>query len=507
MTSTATDESDERIALLPLDDRPVNTQLPRDVAAIAGVHVDVPPAELLPSFRRPGDPVGLGRWLAERAADPAIHGVLVSVDMLCYGGLIAGRISDEDLVDVLPRLSVLADIRSRRPDLAMTAMSLVMRASDSYSATEEPEYWSSFGRDIHRLGADVHRRADRIDVAPVASMTTVPAGVVADFAHRRLRNHMVNLRVVEMATSGVIDFAAVTTDDTAPYSYGSAEQSWLRHWMRLLPGGDRVLTYPGADEVGAVLVARALAERFGVAVSIEVVCPDSNGWERVAPFENVPLRDSVRRQIEAAGAVAAPAHADIVLVVHAPDPNRHDQTAVEPPPADEIAVQQTFEAICGYLAAGRRVALADVRFANGADPALVRALRAGGLLSRLTAFGGWNTAGNTIGGVVATACVAVVAERSGRLDSRALTRALVRRLLDDFAFQALVRRQGEPALSSGGFRQVGSAEAAHAEASIAARLSAVLNAELPFQEWSISHVALPWRRGFEVGIELDGPAR
>jgi hypothetical protein len=45
-----------RIALLPLDDRPVNGRLPAMVAAIAGAELLMPPVELLPRMREPSDP-------------------------------------------------------------------------------------------------------------------------------------------------------------------------------------------------------------------------------------------------------------------------------------------------------------------------------------------------------------------------------------------------------------------------------------------------------------------
>ncbi|MCH3176462.1 DUF4127 family protein, partial [Listeria monocytogenes] len=40
-----------RIALVPLAERPVNVDLPRQVAAIAGAELLLPPAEAMPVFR------------------------------------------------------------------------------------------------------------------------------------------------------------------------------------------------------------------------------------------------------------------------------------------------------------------------------------------------------------------------------------------------------------------------------------------------------------------------
>src|SRR5918993_5599854 len=56
-----------RIALVPLDDRPVCLQYPQMMAGLAHAEVVAPPVESLGRFIRPGDPEAIVRWL--RAQD------------------------------------------------------------------------------------------------------------------------------------------------------------------------------------------------------------------------------------------------------------------------------------------------------------------------------------------------------------------------------------------------------------------------------------------------------
>ena len=491
-----------RIALLPLDDRPVNVRLPGDVAAVAGVTLDVPPAEALPSYRTSGDTAALGSWLLDRAADPATVHVVVSVDMLLYGGLIASRTSDDTTRDVLERLDLLREVRRRRPELPISAVSLVTRASNSYSAAEEPEYWTTHGKEIHALGGDAHRLLAETDVLPLSELTGVPAEIVSDYSARRLRNHIVNLSTLALVEDETLDFLAITADDTAPFAAGSAEQVWLRHWMRMLPSGRDVLMYPGADEVGAALVARALAGNAGVTASFSVACADAEGMTRIPPYENMSLAASASRQIKAAGAVEVDAGGDVTLVLHAPDPARHDMFRGRPDAVDEAAVSGTVTLIQDRLDAGELVALADVRYPNGADEALVRALAEAGVLGRLEAFGGWNTAGNTLGSVVAVAAAGVVGRATGSFDRRAARIALLTRLLDDFAYQAVVRTDAGPDLFPDIYPMVDDAQVATAERVIRDELTTVLEALLPADDLSIEELTLPWRRSFEIGLVL-----
>lgn len=492
-----------RIALLPLDDRPVNVRLPADVAAVAGVHLDVPPDSILPSYRTAGDADALGAWLLERAEDPDTVHVVVSVDMLLYGGLIASRTSHDTTRTVLARLDTLREVRRRRPELPISAVSLVTRASNSYSAAEEPEYWSAHGKELHALGGDAHRLLNQQEVLPLDELTSVPAEVVSDYSFRRLRNHTANLSTLGLAEDGTLDFLAITADDTAPFAAGSAEQVWLRHWMRMLPSGRDVLMYPGADEVGAVLVARALAATAGARVSFVVACADSEGMTRIPPYENMPLAASASRQIRAAGAVEVEVGGDVTLVLHAPDPDRHDMFLGRPEAVDEDVVAGTVALVRARLDAGERVALADVRYPNGADESLVRALAEAGLLERLEAYGGWNTAGNTLGSVVAIAAAGAIGRHAGSFDPAAARVALLTRLLDDFAYQAVVRSDKGPALFPDHYPLSDDGRVAEAERVIRAALTDILLSTLPAGEVRIAELTLPWRRSFEIGLVLE----
>lgn len=499
-----TETTQQRIALLPLDDRPVNVALPQDVARVAGWIVDTPPAGILPDYRAPGDIAALGAWLLERAEDPATAHLVVSLDMLCYGGLIASRTSQDSTTAVLERLELLRTIKRSRPDLPISAVSLVMRASNSYSAAEEPEYWSSYGKDLHELGGTVHRVDSMSDDAAPTALTEVPSEVVADYATRRIRNHILNLSSLTLVEDRTLDFLAITADDTATFSAGSAEQHWLRHWMRFLPTGNTILMYPGADEVGAVLVARAIAHSAGTQPTIRISCPDPEGLGRTPLFENVPLAESVARQVQASGArlVGDDSPSDVVLVLHAPDPLRHDMAGGYPDLDDPLAVEATARQVAAELAAGNRVALADVRYPNGADAGLVRALSESGALRELTAFGAWNTAGNALGGVVATSVAAVLGDHGREGSAPAIRQALLTRLLDDYAYQTVIRSEDGPALFADALPIADDATVAHIEQVVLERMRVILREELGETDWVLGSLRLPWRRRFEVGIAL-----
>lgn len=484
------------ISLLPLDERPVNTVLVADVAAIAGVELTTPPADALPRFREPADPAAVADWLHARAARG--DDLVIALDTLVHGGLIPARTDALEPAAALARLAVLRDLRLAGPERTIAAVALVMRATDSYSPVEEPVYWADHGREIHRLGAAVHRQWLGED----ARVPELPATIRDDYSARRLRNHIALLASLELAWSGVVDPLVITADDTAQFSAGSAEQEMLAYWQRLR--GTDVPVYPGADETGAVLVARVIAQRAGLPIRVRVTVGDQSGLELIPSYENVPLRVSVQRQLVAVGATPVDDSPDLSLVVHTPDPAGGDHfggTAV----SDPEATMRTADAVDEALAAGAPVALADVRFGNGGDPALIAELARRGSLERLAAYAGWNTAGNALGSTLALGVAAAVGDRRGTRDLTARRRALQRRLLDDVAYQAIVRAGVTERL--GRIDPVPSTETALEEERIAEELPRAarsLGIRVPDPP---PVPRLPWSRSFEIDLRFADERR
>lgn len=56
-----------RIALIPLDERPVNTRYPAMIAKIAGAAVCLPPTALLSQHRTPAPSADLAAWLRQES--------------------------------------------------------------------------------------------------------------------------------------------------------------------------------------------------------------------------------------------------------------------------------------------------------------------------------------------------------------------------------------------------------------------------------------------------------
>ncbi|PSL00437.1 uncharacterized protein DUF4127 [Haloactinopolyspora alba] len=395
----------------------------------------MPPPEAMPDFRTPADTGALASWL--RAVGPEVDHAVVSLDLLAHGGLVPSRLTTDTTSAVVARLGVLGDL-----PVPVTAYQVVTRLphyDNPGRSRQEPEYWTTHGERLARLSTawDERTLGETDDDTVAAARAAVPDEYVADTARRRLRNHAVNLAALELAADGVVDTLVVTSDDTAPRGLPAADRRALATWIDRL--GVDVLTYPGADEVPSALVARVAAAAAGVRPRIAVRCPDPSGLERIAPYEDRPVGAGLANQVRALGAeqVPEPGDADVVVVLHAParepgdwvmDPPRQDSTAASRAVVDEVRE---------HLSRDRRVAVADVRYANGSDPTLITALDEAGALGALVAYGGWNTAGNTIGTTLAAAVTPMLGTSAAA--ARARRGFLARRIVEDGHYLPVVR--------------------------------------------------------------------
>ena len=145
----------KRIAVLPMDDRPVNYDYPRYLARAAGMEVVLPPREWLGNPWRASRHSELVDWLGRTA--PESDAAVVAIDTLAYGGLIPSRTSPESAAAVVARIGVLRELKKLRPDLPILASSVVLRINRSDSSEEEKPYCAIYGRRLFRLSGLEHK--------------------------------------------------------------------------------------------------------------------------------------------------------------------------------------------------------------------------------------------------------------------------------------------------------------------------------------------------------------
>lgn len=168
-----------KILLLPLDERPCNASFPGRLFPADKVQILLP--RKLGHKKEPADCFVLSDFLFEKAKDA--DALLLSLDMLLYGGLIPSRLHHLKTETLFSRLHLIRELKEKYPALPIYAFATVMRCPAYSSDDEEPDYYERFGSAIHARGALMHRALAGLtspETKPVsASDLPSPAGLTS----------------------------------------------------------------------------------------------------------------------------------------------------------------------------------------------------------------------------------------------------------------------------------------------------------------------------------------
>lgn len=478
---------------LPVDGRPVvRAQVQQLVALAEGFELRCPTVEELGDFRQPADREQLARWLRAQRGQAA--GWVLSLDMLVYGGLIPSRFIGDDEASLGARLALLRELKT--PGVPLTAFAATMRISNNCVADEEKPYWNPHGQDLWAWSFHTDRHALTGDTDSAAradaAAARVPQAIRDDYLATRARNFAINRAALDFVEQGVIDRLVLPQDDTAEYGFNIAERRALQAEAARRGLLDRVLIYPGADEVMHTLSAWVVGQLRGDApLRIKALPTDAAHWQRLVPlYEDRPLPDALAAQLEAVGAAAVEDDEEVLLLVHSQGRAQGDWAMRKPLP-ERVGVDAR---VARALATAPAVAVADDAHANGGDPSFVAELAAHKPLPSLAGYAGWNTSSNRIGSLLAQLVLA-----RGRWHSAANQAVVALRLAEDLQWQARLRQVLRDRVD----------EASLPAAELAQQAQALMlddaNAWLSTVGFPqrVKRAWLPWRRSFEIGLELQ----
>ena len=490
------------IAFVPLDDRPVTRQLPQMLGRIAGRPVLEPPRALLGNYLTFGKPDAIISWLnGARVRDAGA--IVVSTDMLAYGGLVASRVPGTSYQDAYFRLRTLQRLRQTHRGAWFGAFGTVMRLAPTGIPNRGPAaaffapypLWSYL-----QEYANLHDPPLAAESARAAQLRTLMGdGVFDAYVQTRARNLAVDTYALSLAQHEVLDALVLGQDDAGPTGLHIKDVAALQAAVAANNLAARTAIEPGADELGMAMVSQALARGIGWTPHVAVRYSTPDGAKVNDPLEYAPVSVAIDGLIRLCGAVHDDAAADVVLYVRVPNTPAADD--------DRLVADMTADA-----QAGRSVAFADLTYlANTFTPQAQfaeRILRSG-LASKLDAYSSWNTNANTVGTAVAEAIAANVGRRAHTYDLNAHREFTFNRILDDYAFHDYVRPEINALLDRRGIGDhtyllpdEAAPVAAYTRDALWSRTSVILPQLYPNDHVAAMAIDLPWNRTFEV--EIDG---
>lgn len=430
------------IIFVPHDNRPISFKQTADNIRDLGYEVLTPPEELLGNRENPyAKPEELSKWVIENAkkADAAV----ISSDSMVYGSLVASRKHNLSEDVVLARVHNFEKIHQANPNMKLYVFGSIMRTpqTSEASGSEDANYYAQYGTDIARYTAltdkleqDGLTHKERKQLQQYEQK--IPKAALDDWLSRRQGNFLVSKNLIDLARNDVITYLALGCDDNAKYSQTNKERRALDNYGSDL-GELKYQSVAGIDEIGYVLLTRAVNNLQGDIPFVSVHYAKGTGENTIPTYSNEPIKNSIATHIKMAGGmkVNSDKRADLVFMVN----TNFDGTTGAANDLNNVYIPN--ENIIDFVnmvdeavQANKKVGIGDITFGNGSDNALMFSLYGKNLLDKLNAYSGWNTPTNSTGYALAMGMGANYTDRVGIL------KMLEVRYLDDWLYQANIRQ-------------------------------------------------------------------
>lgn len=428
------------IVLVPLDSRPACTSFVVELANIAGIKLIVPPASLLDHYKAAGNTLALRGWLQQTAK--TADAVIVSIDMLVHGGLLASRQSAGNDRDAQAVISLLTNLHQTRPDLPIYAFSIIPRLliADNHHTAQYQKSMLKYST----LKDQVYTFENPVDIQELENLEQqLPPDLIAHYHTLYQKNIELNFALIGLARQKIITKLILGQDDGQPFGLPNIAKQRLKHFIGRQDNlDDRVAITRGTDEVALTIVGQIAARLNNYHPKVFVSYSNDSAAQTIMPYMPNSVATTVNEKIKLAGGMQAANidEADFVLFVHIG--TRANQHTVAPAAADTVK---------NLINQGYRVAVVDLSENFSASETIFPLLlQQNTTLNKLIAYAGWNTTSNSVGTAITQATI-FTAALSSRLNSDELLNLyknnlefLTARFLDDWYYL----KEVQPAVNS-----------------------------------------------------------
>lgn len=426
------------VLYVPQDDRPVSYLYTVDTAENAGYTVMTPPSYLLSGRNFQGNAEKIWNWVDENASKADF--MVLSTDTLVYGGLVDSRKHNLPLQTLQNRVQHIDELHKKYPHVPMYGFGTVMRSPRASGGGVEPAYYNEFGPTIFQIAALQDKfDSGQLTTAEQAQLfelqAQVPVEYLQDWFARRQKNMTINRELIDLTKKGTFAYFALGHDDTSQLSQSAMEGRYLKSYSKGLKA-TQYGSFPGADQLGLLLIARAHVDRNQLKPTFEIIYPLGGAGDTIPHYEDQTVAKTTAEHVEAVGgSLVTAGKPTVLLAINTPlGKVTGESEAFENFPMASKSTNDFLNHIETAVNENVPVSVADIAFSNGSDNTLVYGLYKRNLLYKLDAYNGWNTASNTIGYAIAQGILGLNMPAAKHKDM------MTQNYLDNWAYQANIRK-------------------------------------------------------------------
>lgn len=467
----------KKIALIPIDNRPICYDLVKDILGQdTSLELFMPENRFLGGLIQSCNIDEIYNFLNNL---DHVDILVIALDTIAYGGLVSSRRCNDSYEEIKKRLEKFKEVISQKADKVL-AFSSIMRISNNNINEEEKEYWSKWGKRIFEFSYYQHK--SRKDKSYNCVYNQVPQEILDDYLNTRNRNFKINEMYLDWLEDKTLDMLVFSKDDTGKYGLNVEEAEKLEE--KIIKRNLKAKVKTGADEIPLSLLANGLLDNENIKIKVNYAHPKS--IDKISKYEDISVKDCTEGQIELAGCKVVQDNEDLNLFVNNFEFDQGDLVLGDL--INSSKNPKSYDLNKPYF-------IADINNANGADNGLIKVLLENKIDKNLYSYCGYNTSANTLGCAILSATVKFLATKNNSYNDNAFKKLMFIRLLDDWAYQANIRkfvRESAPNFLDA--LKEKSEEFKQYEQKIANFLD--------FKYNKIDY-SLPWDRSFEVRINVE----
>ena len=258
LLTTVAEAETSKIILIPLDSRPPCKNFVVDAGRIANLEIITPNNQNLDYYTIPGETGQLRKWIADKIFEA--DAVIISIDQILHGGLIAARESEINDNDIEELKVFLTNLKEQAPSVPIYAISILPRMEpqasiENYYQRRALKYYSQL---IGKYYAGQY-----VDDESLFELTNEikPENMKKYFAHFT-ENLNLNFHLTELVNNGILESLTIGLDDSEEFSAQSLEIQSLKQYILKNNIDNSVLITHGADEIALTLIAEIVAKDY-----------------------------------------------------------------------------------------------------------------------------------------------------------------------------------------------------------------------------------------------------